>query len=132
MAVPFGDGVTVHDTWDTIGHAWHGEQRHHASTTCSCPTSKILADRPYGVVDPPLQVIVSIAMPIISAVYLGVAEAAAAAAIDAVRDKADTTHRPAPGRADAAPPAGRRLGARRRARRRSATTRRRRWRPWPR
>ena len=40
------------------------------------PDERVLANRPYGVIDPPLQVIVSIAMPIISGVYLGVAEAA--------------------------------------------------------
>ena len=39
------------------------------------PDEQVLADRPYGVVDPPLQVICSIAFPIIAAVYLGVAEA---------------------------------------------------------
>jgi alkylation response protein AidB-like acyl-CoA dehydrogenase len=44
----------------------------------------VLAKRPWGVVDPPLQVIVSIAMPVISGVYLGVAEAARDAAVAAV------------------------------------------------
>jgi alkylation response protein AidB-like acyl-CoA dehydrogenase len=89
MAVPFGEGVTVHDTWDAMG------MRGTASNDVTIddvfvPDERILADRPHGVVDPPLQVICSIAFPIISAVYLGVAEAAAAAAIDAVRDRADT------------------------------------------
>jgi hypothetical protein len=37
---------------------------------------RVLADRPHGVVDPPLQVILSVAFPIISAVYLGIAEGA--------------------------------------------------------
>ena len=37
----------------------------------------IQADRPYGVIDAPLQVILSISMSIIGGVYLGVAEAAA-------------------------------------------------------
>ena len=46
------------------------------------PDERVLADRPHGVVDPPLQVIASIAFSIVNAVYLGVAEAAAAAAID--------------------------------------------------
>ena len=40
-------------------------------------------------IDPPLQVIISIAMPIISGVYLGVAEAAYTAALDAARRKAE-------------------------------------------
>jgi len=44
------------------------------------PDDRVLANRLYGVIDPPLQVIASIAMPIISAVYLGVAETAFAAA----------------------------------------------------
>jgi alkylation response protein AidB-like acyl-CoA dehydrogenase len=46
------------------------------------PDERVLADRPYGVIDPPLQVIGSIAFSIVGPVYLGVAESAAAAAID--------------------------------------------------
>ncbi len=88
-AVAFGEGVTVHDTWNTMG------MRGTASNDVTIedvfvPDEKILADRPHGVVDPPLQVICSIAFPIVSAVYLGVAEAAAAAATDAVRDRVAT------------------------------------------
>ena len=52
------------------------------------PDDKILADRPFGVVDPPLQVICSIAFPIISAVYLGVAEGAAEEAIESAQPRA--------------------------------------------
>jgi alkylation response protein AidB-like acyl-CoA dehydrogenase len=88
MAVPFGDGVTVADDWDAMG------MRGTASNSVSVedvfvPDDRVLANRPHGVVDPPLQVIVSIAMPIISAVYLGVADSAAASAIDAVRERAN-------------------------------------------
>jgi alkylation response protein AidB-like acyl-CoA dehydrogenase len=88
MAVPFGDGVTIADDWDAMG------MRGTASNSVSVedvfvPDERVLADRPHGVVDPPLQVIVSIAMPIISAVYLGVADSAAASAIEAVRGRAD-------------------------------------------
>ncbi len=88
MAVPFAsDGVTVLDNWDTLG------MRGTASNdvvldNVFVPEDKVLANRPYGVVDGPLQVIASIAMPIISAVYLGVAEAAFAAAVDSVADRA--------------------------------------------
>jgi alkylation response protein AidB-like acyl-CoA dehydrogenase len=53
------------------------------------PDERVLANRPYGVIDPPLQVILSIAMPIISAVYLGVAEAAFQAAVEAAAGKAN-------------------------------------------
>ena len=53
------------------------------------PDERVLANRPYGVIDPPLQVIFSIAFPIISGVYLGVAEAAYEAAVDAAATKAN-------------------------------------------
>ena len=54
------------------------------------PDERVLANRPYGVVDPPLQVIFSIAFPIISGAYLGVAEAAYDAAVAAAAPKAET------------------------------------------
>ena len=87
------------------------------------PEDKILARRPYGVIDPPLQVIVSIAFGVINGVYLGVAEAARDAAVAQVTGTA--TGR-GPGRAahdrpDRQPPAGHVVGARRRPRARSAT-----------
>ena len=89
MAVPVrAEGVTVLDNWDTLG------MRGTASNDVVLedvfvPEDKVVANRPYGVVDPPLQVIVSIAMPIISAVYLGVAEAAYQAAVEVARRKAE-------------------------------------------
>lgn len=84
MAVPLtGDGVRVLDNWDSLG------MRGTASNDIVVddvfvPDERVVANRPYGVVDPPLQVILSVAIPIISAVYLGVAEAAYQAAIDSV------------------------------------------------
>lgn len=89
MAVPVkAEGVSVLDNWDTLG------MRGTASNDVVLedvlvPEDKVLANRPYGVVDPPLQVIVSIAMPIIAAVYLGVAEAAYGAALEVAARKAD-------------------------------------------
>jgi alkylation response protein AidB-like acyl-CoA dehydrogenase len=89
MAVPLAaDGVEVLDNWDTLG------MRGTASNDIVLrdvfvPDDKVLADRPHGVVDPPLQVILSIAIPIIAAVYLGVAEAAYEAAVHAAASKAD-------------------------------------------
>ena len=86
MSVPFGDpGVTVHDTWNTLG------MRGTASNDVTIedvfvPDERVLANRPHGVVDPPLQVIASIAFTIVNAVYLGVAESAAEAAIDSVAE----------------------------------------------
>jgi len=89
MAVPIAaEGVTVLDNWNTLG------MRGTASNDIVIedvfvPDERVMANRPYGVIDPPLQVIGSIAMPIISAVYLGVAEAAFAAAVEAAAPKAD-------------------------------------------
>ena len=90
VAVPIGSqGVTVADNWDTLG------MRGTASNDIVIkdvfvPDERVLANRPYGVVDPPLQVISEIAFPIISGVYLGVAEAAYQAAIAVAVSKAET------------------------------------------
>jgi alkylation response protein AidB-like acyl-CoA dehydrogenase len=89
VAVPVAaEGVTVLDTWDTLG------MRGTASDDILLedvfvPDEKVLANRPYGVVDPPLQVIASVAFPIVSGVYLGIAEAAYAAAVAAAAPRAD-------------------------------------------
>ena len=87
MAVPVGaDGVRVLDNWDTLG------MRGTASNDIVIeevfvPDERVIANRPYGVIDPPLLVIGSIAMPIIAAVYLGVAEAAYDAAVASVSNR---------------------------------------------
>jgi alkylation response protein AidB-like acyl-CoA dehydrogenase len=88
MALPFNDpGVTVHDNWDTLG--MRGTASNDVTITdVFVPDERVVADRPYGVVDPPLQVIASIAFSIVDGVYLGVAEAAAAAAIELVTGQA--------------------------------------------
>ncbi|HWM17074.1 MAG TPA: acyl-CoA dehydrogenase family protein, partial [Microbacterium sp.] len=81
MAIPLAsDGVAVADNWDVLG------MRGTASddvvlTDVFVPQERVLADRPYGVIDPPLQVIASIGFSIISGAYLGVAEAAYAEAV---------------------------------------------------
>jgi alkylation response protein AidB-like acyl-CoA dehydrogenase len=89
LAVPFAsEGVTVLDNWDTLG------MRGTASNDIVLedvfvPDERVLANRPYGVIDPPLQVIGSVAFPIISGAYLGVAEAAFTAAVESVRKRAE-------------------------------------------
>ena len=89
VAVPVSaEGVTVADNWDTLG------MRGTASNDVTIedvfvPEERVLADRPYGVVDGPLQVISMIAFPIVSGVYLGVAEAAYAEARAAAARKSD-------------------------------------------
>lgn len=76
MAIPFADpGVEVVETWDA--HGMRGTGSHDVQLTdVFVPDERVLARRPHGKIDPPLQVILSIAMPVITAVYLGVAEAA--------------------------------------------------------
>jgi alkylation response protein AidB-like acyl-CoA dehydrogenase len=76
VAVPFSaDGVTIVENWDTTG--MRGTASHDVVfDEVFVPTERVLADRPDGTIDGPLQVISSIAFPIISAVYLGIAEGA--------------------------------------------------------
>lgn len=89
MAVPLSaEGVRVIDTWDVLG--MRGTASHDILLSdVFVPEDKVLANRPYGVIDPPLQVIASVAFPIISGVYLGVAEAAYAEALAYAAARAD-------------------------------------------
>ncbi|HEY8092609.1 MAG TPA: acyl-CoA dehydrogenase family protein [Acidimicrobiales bacterium] len=84
MAVPLGsEGVTVLETWDAMG--MRGTGSHDVELRdVFVPDERVIARRPYGKVDGPLQVILSIAIPAITAVYLGVAEAARDHAVEAV------------------------------------------------
>lgn len=90
VAVPMSaEGVAVLPTWDTLG------MRGTASDdllfdNVFVSDAQVLANRPYGVVDGPLQVISSIAFTIVSGAYLGVAEAAYAAARDAARNRPES------------------------------------------
>jgi alkylation response protein AidB-like acyl-CoA dehydrogenase len=94
VAVPVGDGVCVVDTWDSMGMRGTGSNDV-VIDEVFVPDERVLANRPHGVLDPPLQVILSIAMPIISAVYLGVAQSAFDAAVAAAADRPadDAVHR---------------------------------------
>ena len=63
------------ETWDAMG------MRGTASNDVVLddvfvPDERVLADRPHGIVDPPLQVISTIGFSVIAGVYLGIAEAA--------------------------------------------------------
>lgn len=90
MSVPVtSDGVTIVENWDTLG--MRGTASHDVVfRDVFVPAERVLADRPYGVLDGPLQVISCIAFPIIGAVYLGVAEAAFAHVLDRFSDRAPT------------------------------------------
>ena len=84
MAVPMAsEGVTVLETWDALG--MRGTGSHDVELVdVFVPDERVLARRPHGRIDAPLQVILSNAMPPIAAVYLGVAEAARDHAVAAV------------------------------------------------
>lgn len=89
MAVPLAaEGVQVLDNWDALGMRGTGSGDI-VLDRVFVPDERVLANRPYGVIDPPLQVIISIAMPIITGAYLGVAEAAYDAAVAVAVTKAD-------------------------------------------
>jgi acyl-CoA dehydrogenase len=76
MSVPVkADGVEILDTWDAMG--MRGTGSHDAQLTdVFVSDAQVAGNRPWGVIDPPLMVIGSIAIPVIAAVYLGVAEGA--------------------------------------------------------
>jgi alkylation response protein AidB-like acyl-CoA dehydrogenase len=72
--------VKIHHNWDTLG------MRGTASNDVTIdgvfvPDEQVGPLRPYGVIDAPLQIIGTFAMPAITAVYLGISESAAAEAI---------------------------------------------------
>jgi len=88
MSVPLADdGIEVIGNWDTLGMRGTGSGDIVVDDVF-VPDERVLANRPYGVIDGPLQVILSISMPIISAVYLGIARSAMDAAISASATKA--------------------------------------------
>ena len=90
VAVPMSTpGVAVVQTWDTLG------MRGTASDDLVfddvfVTDAQVLANRPYGVVDGPLQVISDIAFTIVSGAYLGVAEAAYQAARATASNRPDS------------------------------------------
>ena len=95
VAVPVSsEGVTVHDNWDALGMRGTGSNDVSLDDVF-VPDERVLADRPHDSLDPPLQVICSIAFPIISAAYLGVAEGAYEHALAAAATRASdaTTQR---------------------------------------
>jgi acyl-CoA dehydrogenase len=86
MSIPLSaEGVQVVETWDALG--MRGTGSHDIELTdVFVSDQQVLARRPHGTIDPPLQVILSHAMPPIAAVYLGIAEAARDHAVAAIAD----------------------------------------------
>jgi acyl-CoA dehydrogenase len=83
-AIPMtSDGVRVLDNWDAMGMRATGSGGVEL-TDVFVPDERIVARRPYGVVDNMLQVVVANALPPILGVYLGVAESARDSAVAAV------------------------------------------------
>jgi alkylation response protein AidB-like acyl-CoA dehydrogenase len=84
MAVPItSEGVTVLDNWDTLGMRGTGSNDV-VLEDVFVADEQVLARRPWATIDPPLQVVLCVALPVISAVYLGVAQAARDHAVAAV------------------------------------------------
>lgn len=91
VAVPFtSPGVRIDNTWDALGMRGSGSDDV-VLDDVFVPEERVMANRPFGILDGPLQVILSIAMSIVSAVYLGIAEAASVAAIGSMRSPQDPT-----------------------------------------
>lgn len=85
MSVPVtAEGVEIIETWDTMG--MRGTGSHDVQMTdVFVSDAQVGAVRPWGVMDPPLMTIASHAMPVISGVYLGIAEGVRDRVIDLVR-----------------------------------------------
>ncbi len=77
-------GVRVEDNWDALGMRGSGSNDVTIDDVFVADED-VVAVRPYGVLDPPLQVASIVGGSMISAVYLGIAESAAVAAVDVVR-----------------------------------------------
>ena len=89
VTIPLDDpGLTILDTWDTLG------MRGTASNDVTLhdvfvPDDRVGPPRPYGIIDAPLQIIGIFAVPIITAVYLGIAESAYTEALEHAAGSAD-------------------------------------------
>jgi alkylation response protein AidB-like acyl-CoA dehydrogenase len=91
VAVPISsEGVVVHDNWDTLGMRGTGSNDVTLENVF-VPDERVAADRPYDTVDGPLQVIASVAFPIICGAYLGVAESAYEYAVATAAHPEDAT-----------------------------------------
>ena len=74
MGIPIGcEGISIVETWDTLGMRGTGSHDIELNDVF-VSDAQVMSKRPWGVIDPPLTIIISCAMPVIGAVYLGVAE----------------------------------------------------------
>jgi acyl-CoA dehydrogenase len=89
MSVPIGvQGVKVQDNWHTIG--MRGTGSHDITLEdVFVPDAAVSMRRPSGKWHPAIHVVAMVALPVINAVYVGVAEAARDLALEAARKKRD-------------------------------------------
>ncbi|HET9728944.1 MAG TPA: acyl-CoA dehydrogenase family protein [Acidimicrobiia bacterium] len=80
-----GDGIEMLHTWDTLGMRGTGSNDVQM-TDVFVSDAQVMSKRPFGVIDPPLMIIMQCAMPVVAAVYMGVAEGARDRAIAYVKD----------------------------------------------
>lgn len=88
-------GVRVLEDWDASGMRGTGSNTIELEDVF-IPAERVLAERPWGVLDPPLQVILSIAIPIVTAAYLGVVDGIVDATLDSLATSARTERREDP------------------------------------
>lgn len=85
FSVPLkSEGVTVLDDWRTLGMRGTGSRSVRLESVF-VPESAVVLRRPQGEFHPFWNVILTVAMPLIMSVYVGIAQKAAATATDAVR-----------------------------------------------
>jgi acyl-CoA dehydrogenase len=78
------EGVTIIENWDTMGMRGTGSHDVQMDDVFVAD-AQVSARRPWGVLDPPFMIVIQNAMPVVSAVYLGVAEAARDRVIEMAR-----------------------------------------------
>jgi alkylation response protein AidB-like acyl-CoA dehydrogenase len=94
MGIPVrSDGIEIVETWDTLG--MRGTGSHDVVLTdVFVADAQVMSNRPWGTIDPPLMAIIENAFPVITAVYLGVAEGARDRALEAVRSSSSKSTDP--------------------------------------
>jgi len=82
------EGITLMDDWETLGMCATGSQTIRLEKVF-VPDAAIALRRPRGAFHPAYGVILTVALPLIMSVYVGIAEAAAEIAIERARTRAD-------------------------------------------
>ena len=82
------DGVRIEENWKAMGMRGSGSNSV-VLDRVFVPAESIAVRRPIGVYHRVWDVVLTVAMPLVSAVYLGLAEASARQALDAVRSRGD-------------------------------------------